>query len=78
MLFITEIAIRSGIDILCGTPGRIQDLMNKQTLNLDDLEYVVLDEVDRMMDMGFADSVDDIIKHRYQQSMHLCAKLVED
>lgn len=39
--------------------------MERRTLNLKALEHVVLDEVDRMLDMGFADSVDEILKQRY-------------
>ena len=48
-----------------GTPGRINDLAEKGKLDLSQLKYAVLDEVDRMLDMGFADSVDKILQLRY-------------
>jgi len=63
--------IRSGVDILIGTPGRIQDLINRGTLDLSQLSHVVLDEVDRMLDMGFADSVDEILQQRYTEGEFL-------
>lgn len=53
------------MDILVGTPGRVQDLINRGTLDLSNLKHVVLDEVDRMLDMGFADDVDKILQVRY-------------
>ncbi|OWF45620.1 nucleolar RNA helicase 2-like [Mizuhopecten yessoensis] len=60
-----ENAIRSGLDVLVGTPGRILDHVEKGNLDFSTLEYVVLDEVDMMLDMGFADSVDKIINSAY-------------
>ena len=57
--------LKNGVDIVFGTPGRIQDLVDKEVLKLDSLQYIILDEVDRMLDMGFADDVDCIIKHAY-------------
>jgi ATP-dependent RNA helicase DDX21 len=59
--FITESEIRNGVDILSGTPGRILDFIESGTLNLNGVEHVVLDEVDRMLDMGFQDSVEAIL-----------------
>jgi ATP-independent RNA helicase DbpA len=44
-----------------GTPGRILDHLEKQTLELDDVSTLVLDEADRMLDMGFQDAMDDIV-----------------
>jgi len=49
-------------DIVVGTPGRILDHMNRKTLNLDYIKFLVLDEVDRMFDMGFHRDVERIIK----------------
>ncbi len=48
--------------IVVGTPGRIQELIDKEALKLDALQSVVLDEADRMMDMGFLDAVRAILK----------------
>lgn len=45
--------LRRGVDILTATPGRLLDLMAQGEVNLDSLEYFVLDEADRMLDMGF-------------------------
>jgi ATP-independent RNA helicase DbpA len=54
-------SLEHGAHIIVGTPGRIEDHLRKGTLNLDDLEILVLDEADRMLDMGFQDSIDSII-----------------
>ncbi|KAL0964678.1 hypothetical protein UPYG_G00327470 [Umbra pygmaea] len=60
-------AIRSGIDILVGTPGRIKDLLQSNKLDLSQLKHVVLDEVDQMLDMGFAEHVEEILSASYQK-----------
>ncbi|XP_057704800.1 nucleolar RNA helicase 2 isoform X2 [Corythoichthys intestinalis] len=60
-------AIRNGIDILVGTPGRIKDHIQNNKLDLSKLKHVVLDEVDQMLDMGFADQVEEILVHSYQK-----------
>lgn len=54
-------ALRSGIDILIATPGRLLDLMNQRFVKLDHLKMLVLDEADRMLDMGFIHDVKKII-----------------
>ncbi|XP_048758389.2 nucleolar RNA helicase 2-like [Ostrea edulis] len=59
-------AIRSGIDVLVGTPGRIKDHIEKGNLDFRGVRHVVLDEVDRMLDMGFADDVETIISSAYK------------
>ena len=59
--------MRAGIDILVGTPGRVLDWINKERLNTSKLEHVVLDEVDQMLDMGFADDVENIISYSYNR-----------
>ncbi len=61
------IALRNGTDILIATPGRLLDLMNQGYIHLDHLEFFVLDEADRMLDMGFIHDVKRIIKALPQQ-----------
>lgn len=51
-----------GIDILVATPGRLLDLAHQRALHFDELEVLVLDEADRMVDMGFADDIKKIIE----------------
>ena len=53
--------IKSGVDILIATPGRLIDLMEKGIVKLDKIEILVLDEVDRMLDMGFFPDVRKIV-----------------
>ena len=50
-------SLAHGAHIVVGTPGRIQDHLRKRTLILDKVNTVVLDEADRMLDMGFIDSI---------------------
>ena len=54
-------ALRRGIDVLVATPGRLLDLMNQGFISLEDIEYFVLDEADRMLDMGFIHDIRKII-----------------
>ena len=54
-------ALARGIDVLVATPGRLLDLMNQRRLTLDAVEFFVLDEADRMLDMGFVRDVRKII-----------------
>ncbi len=54
-------ALRSGVDILIATPGRLLDLMDQRFIKLDHLKIFVLDEADRMLDMGFIHDVKKII-----------------
>jgi ATP-dependent RNA helicase RhlE len=54
-------ALRNGVDILIATPGRLLDLMNQGFISLKDVEIFVLDEADRMLDMGFIHDVRRII-----------------
>ena len=55
-------SLQHGAHIIVGTPGRIQDHLKKRTLELDQLKTLVLDEADRMLDMGFSDVMTDIIQ----------------
>jgi len=54
-------SLAHGAHIVVGTPGRIQDHLRKETLKLNDLKTLILDEADRMLDMGFFDVVTEII-----------------
>ncbi|MDB5030379.1 DEAD/DEAH box helicase [Mucilaginibacter sp.] len=54
-------ALRRGVDILVATPGRLLDLMNQKYVHLDHIKMLVLDEADRMLDMGFVHDVKKII-----------------
>lgn len=57
--------------VVVGTPGRIEDLLSKSHLNLKSLRTLVLDEADRMLDMGFQDALDTIIGYTPQQRQTL-------
>ncbi len=46
-------ALKNGVDVLIATPGRLLDLMNQGFISLKSIRYFVLDEADRMLDMGF-------------------------
>lgn len=54
-------ALRRGIDVLIATPGRLNDLINQRLVNLENIKVFVLDEADRMLDMGFIHDVKKII-----------------
>ncbi|HPH37039.1 DEAD/DEAH box helicase [Sediminibacterium sp.] len=54
-------ALRSGVDILVATPGRLLDLMQQGHVRLHDIQFFVLDEADRMLDMGFINDVKKIV-----------------
>lgn len=55
-------ALRAGAQVVIGTPGRVMDHMRRGTLRLDQLKIVVLDETDRMLDMGFRDDIELILE----------------
>ena len=54
--------LRKGVDIVVGTPGRVLDHMGRKTLDLRQLEFVVLDEADRMLDIGFRPDIERILR----------------
>jgi ATP-dependent RNA helicase DeaD len=54
-------ALKRGVDVVVATPGRALDHINRGTLKLSGLEVVVLDEADEMLDMGFADDIEEIL-----------------
>jgi ATP-dependent RNA helicase RhlE len=55
-------ALRGGVDVVVATPGRLLDHLEKQNVVLDEIEVLVLDEADRMLDMGFAPDVNRILR----------------
>ncbi|WP_353721406.1 DEAD/DEAH box helicase [Dyadobacter sp. 676] len=55
-------ALQKGVDVLIATPGRLLDLINQGFIKLNQLEFFVLDEADRMLDMGFVHDVKKVIK----------------
>jgi len=55
-------ALRSGVDIVVGTPGRLMDHMERGTIDLSHVEVAVLDEADRMLDMGFVEDIEKILQ----------------
>jgi ATP-dependent RNA helicase DeaD len=55
-------ALRKGVDLVVGTPGRVIDHLRRGTLTLDNVRYAVLDEADRMLDIGFRPDIERILK----------------
>jgi ATP-dependent RNA helicase DeaD len=55
-------ALAAGAQVVIGTPGRVMDHMERGTLRLDALKVIVLDEADRMLDMGFRDDIEHVLK----------------
>ena len=53
--------------IVIATPGRLLDLMRRKTLNLSAVKFVVLDEADEMLNMGFKDDLDDILSLHWRE-----------
>jgi ATP-dependent RNA helicase DeaD len=56
-------ALRKGVQIIVATPGRLIDLINRGVVDLECVHTVVLDEADEMLNMGFVDSINDILSH---------------
>jgi ATP-dependent RNA helicase RhlE len=63
--------LRRGVDILVATPGRLLDLANQKAIRFDDLEVLILDEADRMLDMGFIHDIRRIVKQLPQKRQTL-------
>lgn len=55
-------ALKGGVQIIVGTPGRVMDHMRRHTIKLDDLKMIVLDEADEMLNMGFREDIETILK----------------
>ncbi len=56
-------ALREGSQIIVATPGRLIDLINRHVVKLEDVHTVILDEADEMLNMGFLDSINEILEH---------------
>ena len=70
-------ALRAGVDVVVATPGRLLDHMERQNVVFDDLEVLVLDEADRMLDMGFAPQLNRIVAEipPYRQTLLFSATM---
>ena len=64
--------LKAGVDIVVGTPGRIQDHIERGTLDLSRIEVCVLDEADEMLDMGFIEDIENILSKIPQERQTLC------
>ncbi len=64
-------AFRKGVDIVVGTPGRVIDHLHRGTLSLSEIEVLVLDEADRMLDMGFIEDIEYIVSKTKKQRQTL-------
>lgn len=64
-------SLEYGAHIIVGTPGRIEDHLSRGTLHLNNLQVLVLDEADRMLEMGFQSALDAIVKHTPEQRQTL-------
>ncbi len=56
-------ALKQGVQVVIGTPGRVLDHLQRKTLKLNQVKMLVLDEADEMLDMGFVDDIETIIRH---------------
>ncbi len=72
-----EKQLRRGVDVIVATPGRLLDHLERQNVVFDDLEILVLDEADRMLDMGFAPQINRIVGQvpRYRQTLLFSATM---
>jgi len=71
--------LRKGVEIVVGTPGRLMDLMRRGELSFEGVRFVVMDEADRMLDMGFIDDIEWILQRvpKDRQTMLFSATLPE-
>lgn len=73
-------ALKKGVQVVIGTPGRVMDHMRRRTLKMETVNTVVLDEADEMLDMGFRDDIETILKEmpEERQTMLYSATLSKD
>ena len=72
-----EKKLREGVDVVVATPGRLLDHLDRQNVVFDDLEVLVLDEADRMLDMGFAPQINKVVAQipKYRQTLLFSATM---
>ncbi len=75
-----EEALRGGVDVVVATPGRLLDHLERQNVVFDDLEVHVLDEADRMLDMGFAPQINRVVDQipPYRQTLLFSATMLPE
>ena len=69
-------ALKKGVDILVATPGRLLDLINQKKLTLRNVEFFVLDEADRMLDMGLFMILKNLLHYFLKKSNHYFSQLL--
>ena len=67
--------LKKGTQIVVATPGRLIDLIERKAINLENIHYVVLDEADEMLNMGFKDDIEFILKNTQTGKVHGCSVL---
>ncbi|GJM23474.1 MAG: DEAD/DEAH box helicase [Planctomycetota bacterium] len=72
--------LEKGVQVIAATPGRLLDHLSRRTFKIDDLDYIILDEADRMFDLGFREDIDKIMRHASNraQTMLFSATLSEE
>lgn len=65
--------VQSGVNILVATPGRLKDFVERQVLDFSGVQFFILDEADRMLDMGFGPDIERIINHSTMPPVVSCS-----
>ena len=69
--------IKKGADIIVGTPGRVQDLMRRKVLKLEGIQYLVLDEADEMLNMGFIEDIENQKQNKHFYFQQQCLLILK-